>query len=375
MLLGRKFEMGHDKLKIVHIIPTLSRGGAERQLINLIKGLSDSYEISLITLKDAGEMNSEVAECGVPIIEIRQDFSKPLAKLKLLPKVGRIINELKPDLIHAWMFDANFISAVLSPFWARHKLIVSKRNADQGYSKKQLIAERWAYGRADLITVNAKLLRDEMPARFRKDSKTKVIPNGTRLSIPNDDSDALELEVPEGQVVIGQVARFGLQKGYSRLVDVAQILKIRGTRAHFVFVGGRGNIDEIKQKVRDLNLMDYITFTGEVSDTYRYLRQFDIVVLASDYEGMPNVIMEAMVIGKCVVATRVGGVPELIRDGETGFIVEPDNLEEMAARIGDLVENLETREAFGLKAQSHIQRFSIDNMISRYEELYESVLR
>jgi glycosyltransferase involved in cell wall biosynthesis len=366
--------MRNVKPKIVHIIPTLGRGGAERQLVNLLKGLNASYEMTLITLKDAGAMSGEVVDCGVKLVEINYDFSERLANLKVLPQVYKLILEIQPDLIHAWMFDANFISAILSPFWSSHKLIVGKRSADQGSNKKRLLAERWAYGRADIITTNAQALRDELPSRFLRNNKTQVIPNGTSLVLPEGNSDDPVLNTPEGFVLIGQIARFGRMKGYRLLVDVAKLFKSRGIGAHFVFVGARGNIDEIRQKVRDLDLEDYITFTGEVSNVYGYLRQLDIIALASDYEGMPNAIMEAMVVGKCTVATRVGGVPELIRDGETGFIVEPADVEAMTSRLIQLVESPELREAFGLRAKEHIKDFSIENMVTKYQTLYQELL-
>ena len=129
-----------------------------------------------------------------------------------------------------------------------------------------------------------------------------------------------------GKIVIGTVGRVVRKKRYEDLLSVAKELLPEFPELHFLWVGGRGYFEKLKAQVLESGFADRITLTGEVEDVRPWLAQMDIFTLVSSQEGMPNVVMEAMASGKPVVGTKVGAIPELVKENETGFLVSAQDV-------------------------------------------------
>jgi len=173
------------------------------------------------------------------------------------------------------------------------------------------------------------------------------------------------------EVVVGIVAALEERKGHRYLFDAAAALKRRGHRIKYL-VAGEGPVRrQLEEQVKALNLADEVRFCGFVSDAPDLLSQIDIFILPSLYEGLGVAVLEAMAAGKPVIASRVGGLPELVADGETGLLVAPKNVEGLVEAIARLADDESLARAMGKKGAARTRAsFSLEKMATQNEAYY-----
>ncbi len=370
----------NDRTRILHIIGQLGLGGAERQLYYLVKSLADRYKFSVITYHND-----------------RLNYIKPLEKagadVWLIPKEGGIggrikfvfiltslIRQAEPDIVQTWLPSGNFygrIARVLSGSDAR--TIASFRNVEGYCNLCEASADRILCKATDVVISNTFAGARLLEAHGISAKKIKVIHNG----IAPEEFDTLEpqgkiqreLSIPPNRIVIGTVGRMTAQKNHIMFLDAARKIKNDHHEFHFVIVGDGELRQLLERKISEYNLNDSVTLTGPRTDIPRVLKAFDLFVLTSLWEGLPNVIMEAMCVGLPVVAANVGGVCELIRSGENGLLVEKDDLQGLMCGIRTLIADPERRGAMAKSAQKTIEdRFSLETMAERTATTYEKLI-
>jgi len=169
---------------------------------------------------------------------------------------------------------------------------------------------------------------------------------------------------------IVHIGRFNPQKNHETIIRSVARLKDLGYAIHLDLVGGAGDEDARKEQVRAMHLEQEITFCGLQSDVYGFLEAADCFILPSVYEGMPVTLVEAMGCGMPIVASRVGGVPDMINDGEQGLLIQP-TVEELTEAIIKLMENDDLRATLGRNALLRSPEFSAENMAEGYMEIYK----
>jgi glycosyltransferase involved in cell wall biosynthesis len=206
--------------------------------------------------------------------------------------------------------------------------------------------------------------------------KTHVITNGTDLARFRPDAAARErvrreLGVPEGAVVWGTVGRLAPVKNHPLLIRAAAPLL--GPERRLVIVGGGQEAEATARVARDAGVADFVHLVGEQSDVPAYLSALDVFVLSSDSEGMPLSLTEAMGVHLPLVATRVGGVPKIIDEGETGLLVPAKDAEALRAALKRLADSPELRRAMGDRGRQVAEsRYSVQRMVDDYERLYRA---
>lgn len=178
-----------------------------------------------------------------------------------------------------------------------------------------------------------------------------------------------------GKKIIYSAGRLSEQKGFTWLIEAAAILK--KTRNDLIFaISGEGKLDaDLKKQVANASLEDSFIFMGFTDNIYPYLKGCDLFVLASLFEGMPNVVMEAMAMQKAVIATDVNGARELMVDGKTGIIVPPKQPEALAAAIEKIIDNPEILAEFGKSGYERVTReFTMNAMGNKLEEYLQQKL-
>jgi glycosyltransferase involved in cell wall biosynthesis len=204
-------------------------------------------------------------------------------------------------------------------------------------------------------------------------SKLVVIPNALPSAIFSAVAPALP-EVPGG-LRIAMIARMNdPAKRHDVFLKAAARLAAKHPKLEFVLVGDGPLRPGLEEMAAELGLGSRVTFLGDRRDVPAVLAAVDISVLPSISESLSNAIMESMAAGVPVVACRIGGNDELIRDGENGFLVEPGNDEELAERVETLVNQRELRKSFGAVARNDAQNFSSEKICEQYERLYMSLL-
>ena len=197
------------------------------------------------------------------------------------------------------------------------------------------------------------------------EEKVSLVPNGIDLSACQEKED-YALHYP---VEILHVGRFFPQKNHEVLVQAAAILKKRGCNVRIRCCGDGPLLESIQKQALEAGLSGHIVFEGVCGDILDRMTQTDIFLLPSKWEGMPMTIIEAMGTGLPVIVSKVGGVPDMVTDGESGLLIPP-TAETLAQAIERLVKDEALREHLGTQARQEARRFSIEAMAQGYEALY-----
>jgi glycosyltransferase involved in cell wall biosynthesis len=276
---------------------------------------------------------------------------------------------------HSFDFYSNLMLIPAARLAGVSVVIGSHRQLGDLLSGPQFWAQGSAFRFCDRVVCNSNAAADYLadhagvPRR-----KIVVIPNALPDAAFGEVSPALPRR--PGLVRVGMIARMNdAAKDHAAFVRIAAKIATLRPNVQFVLVGDGPLRAGLEENVKSLGLGEQIVFLGERSDVPAVLAALDVSVLTSVSESLSNVIMESMAAAIPVVAGRVGGNPELIRDGETGFLVPAKDDNAFAAAIEKLVDNAQLRAAFGARAKSEARlRFALRSVCGQYEDLYASAL-
>ena len=332
---------------------------------------------------------SESLEGGVTIKRPLYALA-PLVLLSALRAAGSLLGRGEFDLVHAhWIVPNGPIGAIAA---GRHDLplVVTLHGSDMAVSERSRSigrATRWTLARAAAVTAPSGDLL-ERARRLGARHLRELIPYGADTrALEADPGDVEHLRERLGlhpdHVVVAGVGRFIPVKGFEYLVEAHAKARVHDPRLRLVLVGDGDLREELRARARSLGAADSVIFSGMVErdEIPAYLAAADVVVVPSvRYEGyvdgLPNVALEAMAAGKPLVATRVGGLPELVRPGETGLLVDEKDADELADAIVTLAREPDMRARMGDSGRALIRdSMSWDSVAERFEAVYERVTR
>ncbi len=206
------------------------------------------------------------------------------------------------------------------------------------------------------------------------EKKIKVIPNGIDLGQVIEKLKNIEKREHQG-IIIGSIGNLRKAKGYDILIEAAsKALKIRKDLTFIIL--GKGPLEPwLKSEISRLRMSENFKLCSFVEDVYNYLVDFDIFVVPSLWEGFPVVALEAMICGKPIIATSVGDLPDIVKHNITGLIVEPGNPDQLAESILKLAGDKNMRDELGTNALKEVKKFSLENMVEQYIEVYSGFLK
>jgi glycosyltransferase involved in cell wall biosynthesis len=362
--------------RIVQIIPTLDRSGAEKQLTLLAAGLPrDEFDIHICVLTRSGPLEASLRAAGLPIVLIGK-------RLKIDPaaywRLKRHLAALRPDLVHTWLFAANAYGRAAALAAGVPKIVAGERCVDPWKVWHELAIDRSLARRTDRIVVNSSGVSDFYIRQGIAPEKFTLIANGIALLPPSDVSRAellAEFELPPDARLVGAVGRLWPQKRIKDLIWAADLLKVIRDDVHLLVIGDGPHRARLERFRRQVEIEDRVHFLGHRADVPRIMPHFDVVWLASEYEGLPNVIMEAMAAGVPVVASDIPGNRDLVLPGETGYLVPLGDRAAFARQTRLLLDDAEHARRFGAAGRQRVLReFSIEKMIERHIELYRELL-
>jgi glycosyltransferase involved in cell wall biosynthesis len=234
---------------------------------------------------------------------------------------------------------------------------------------------------ADWVVANSEAGRDFLIQRGVSSDRIKVIYNGIdldRLRVSREDTEQVrrQLGVTSDGRAIGILARLFPQKRHDVFLRAAAIIHQVMPDVKVSIVGDGPLRSQLENLSSELGLGERVVFFGEQKNVGAYLSALDIAVLPSETEGCSNSILEAMALGKPVVATEAGGNRELISDGETGLLVPLGDADALAHSVMKLLSNRSAAQEMGQKARQAVaSRFSVENMVNQYQSLYEETLQ
>lgn len=368
---------GSFPLKILHVLNQLGTGGTEFTALNVAAGLSGpQFENRFCVVRNFDHESALIERLRVePFVAGGRDAWFFVFRL------ARIMRAYQPHIVHSRNWGA--IEAIPAARLARVPVVIHSEHGYEvetmgGLPKRQQLFRRAVYPMADAVFTVTQELRDYHAGQVQiAPEKIRVIQNGvdTDRFAPNPavrQGARRKLGLDPGTVVIGNVGRMVLIKDHTTLLKAAAVVISRGVDIRVLLAGSGPELEKHRNTVAESpELAGRVFFLGATENVSEVLNAMDLFVLPSLLEGMSNTILEAMASGLPVVATRVGGNPDLVADAETGWLFSPGDVSELAKRIEQLARGNELRCRFGDAARKRAkQQFSLGAMIERYRGLY-----
>jgi glycosyltransferase involved in cell wall biosynthesis len=367
-------------MKVLYIIGGLGVGGAERQLLYLVKEMARFADVTVVSLSGSDIGLRSEFECltGVQIVLCPK---RPGIDPTLIPRLVAMLRRERPAIVHTYLRTANYWGRAAAWLAGTPVRIAAERNIEVERGGLANLLDRMLSSVTDRVVVNANAIRDYLVSMEGLDPvKIEVIHNGVQGSPvivePEVQSMRRELGLGGHEHVVAFVGRLVPQKNPGLFLEMAQTILRSGLKCGFLLVGDGPLRVSLVDQALALGIQDAVRFTGVRNDVPRIFRVIDLLVLTSDWEGLPNVVLEALAAGVPVVATDVGGVRELLIDGVTGYVVPRQNLPTLVDRVVGMLNDQDFRTACGQRGREYAQsNFSISVMVGRTVVLYNTLLR
>lgn len=350
-------------------------GGLENGVVNLLNHLDDRFQHTILCLSKSGPMAERIEDRDVSVLELglpTDKFRFPIVKL------ARVFREIAPDIVHSRGWSS--VDAISAARVARVPCVVHGEHgweaADpQGRNRKRIVVRKCLSPLVDrFITVSDHLKRWLTQTVGISARKVTRIHNGVdirRFSTGERDQARELLGLDQSVFTIGTVGRLDPVKDHESLLKSFASIIASGRPACLLIVGEGPMRREIEALAVQLGISDRVKLLGERRDVPMVLKAFDAFTLTSLAEGISNTILEAMASGLPVVATRVGGNPELIEHGVTGQMIPARNVAALTEALQSYLNDPELRRSHGVNAhEKAVQNFSLERMATQYADLY-----
>ena len=358
-------------MKILHVDPETSFGGGERQVLGLIRHLARRGHENVLAAAPASPLVSMLpaADARLHALAIRNDLDL-LAALRL----RRLVALESPHILHLHTSRAH----ALSPWLGRQaaRTVVTRR---MDYPLRGGFWSDLLYNRrvAAVVAISGEVERQLLAGGVRP-QRIRVIPSGVEApaGLPGSAGRAAaraRFGLGE-EFVIGVVAALERRKGHDVLLAALARLRDRHPPVRCLFCGDGSERESLERLAGDLGVAAAVHFLGEQPQVADLLAALDLFVMPSRHEGLGVAILEAMAMGLPVVASAVGGIPESVAAGRTGFLVSPEDPGSLAQAIAELADDPDRASRMGAEGRARVrEHFSMEKMAEQYERLYEEV--
>jgi len=365
-------------LNILHTESSLGWGGQEIRILEEAKGLKKRGYRVIIACQPGSRLSKRAEDAGIEVMTLSMKrTSYPSAILRL----RRIIEDYNVDILNTHSSIDSWLASIAGRLSKRKPVILRTRHLSTPISKSLL--SRILYKRLPhRVITTGESIRKKMVEENGFDGERIVsIPTGVDLDVFDlrkvNGTLRKEWDIPEDLPVIGMVAVIRSWKGHEDFIDAVQIVLKESPEARFFIVGDGPRREIVREYIRKRGLEGSIIMTGERDDIPQAMASFDIVVLPSyANEGLPQAIAQALSMERPVVASNIGSIPELVIDGETGYLVPPKNPSILSKKIISLLKDEQLRGKMGKAGRRLVtSSFSLETMLDRIEGLYEEVIK
>jgi len=361
---------------IVPLFPPKWLGGTEIATWNIAKYLAGrGHEVHVITTWDTG-LQRESLEDGFHVHRLRYLKARFLGPLLFSLKALLALRKIKPDIVHAQSMLPGLCALIAKKVLSKPYLL-SELAMVYFPSLLQNQILRLALRNADAVIALTEDMKNEIRKICRRD--IYVLPNGIDLErfegLLKDEMRA-KLQVKTDERLVIFVGRFRPEKGVEYLIKAMEIISQKDRSIRLVLVGEGPEEKNLKSLTEQLKLKGCVEFVGQIPNERvpEYMVASDVFVLPSLSEGFPIVILEAMASGLPIVATKVTGLPEIVKDGENGLLVEPRNPQQIAEKVLLLFEDNELREKISRNNKKEAKKYSWETIVQSLEDIYRSYL-
>ncbi len=255
-------------------------------------------------------------------------------------------------------------------------IVYTEHNLGHSYRQPTRTLNRLTYSRNTRVTAVSDAVAQSVTSFGRP---IEVVPNGVSVRVDPEDVAAAraELDVPDSTELVVAVGNIRPHKGHQTLLEAASIIKEKRPQALIVSIGGEkwpGDLERLRSTAEAMGITETIRFLGRKENAREYIAAADVFVNPSDIEGLPLAVLEAMALGRPIAATAVGGVPGVIRDRETGLLVDPKDPIGLAFATVKLLEDEGLRLGLGSAAAEAAREHGLEPMVRAFEKIYEEVL-
>ncbi|MGY6562481.1 MAG: glycosyltransferase family 4 protein [Luteibaculaceae bacterium] len=377
-------------MKILHTQKINKIAGSENYLLNILPALKKrGIEISFLILCEKGELEhtlifkEKLEQMEIPVYTV--EFKEKLFPLAL-GSINGVIKRVKPDIVNTHLIHADLLLAATKfLFGGKWKLVSGKHGYDQGYNAtygfeaveagKNFYYKlaKWAEKQVDCsFTISHGLYNLYTGLGISKSDKLKIIKYGFDFDFLEQEDSSYKL-FPKQICMVGRLTAF---KGHPYAFEAIKILSHSITDFGLVVVGDGEEFENLKQKVAELKMESHIKLLGYNPKAKEYMRNSDIIIAPSIAEGFGVIVLEAFSQKKCMVTFDVPAFNENIIHTETGWLVEPYNVEKFAEALAYLLQNPEQRNQIGENAYKKLKEYyTLDRMTQETVEFYEAVSR
>jgi glycosyltransferase involved in cell wall biosynthesis len=367
---------------LFQIISSLVPAGAERLVVHLLEYVDRGrFAPVCICLGSplGSHLEARVQQLGVPLYFLGKGDKM---SFEVLRKLDALFRQYRPAVVHTHLLALNYAYPLMIRYRTPARLYTVHNLAEKDLGLRaapivRALAFRYRFGKVVPVAI-AEEVRASIQ-RLYGYPDPPLIPNGipTDEYAPDPDTRAQWRQahsIEPHATVLTHIGRFAVQKNHRLLIEA--FAQVRSNAPLYLLLVGGGELENaVREQVAALGLESRVRFLGIRADVADILRASDAFVLSSRWEGNPMSVMEAMAAGLPVVSTAVGGVPELVRDGETGLLVPSEDTGALAQAIQALVDNPARRQAMGAAARQHaVASFDIRHTVRGYEQLYEALL-
>jgi glycosyltransferase involved in cell wall biosynthesis len=365
-------------INVLHIIHSLTWGGAENQVVTLAPTLnSKRYRNHVCCLRSEGVQAYSLRAKGIQVVSLNMRLRYwPITVCKLYC----LIKQMKPQIIHAHMYDAGIWATLVGKLAGVPVILTTEPGMTLKKRRHLLPIHLVNHFNDKMIATSEEIRQCYIQNRVISPEKVITIPSAVdveRFSGLNYRNELrTQLGVNTSSLLVGTVARLVQAKRLDRLLEAARMVCNAVPQAQFMIIGDGPMREKLEGQAMRLDLAPkYVRFLGNRQDVTDFLSALDIFALSSETEGIPVALLEAMAASKPVVATRVGGIPQVIQDRHNGLLVSPNDPAGLSKAILTLMEDSTLRESVGREGHRTVTAcFSVDVVSQQIVALYDSLL-
>lgn len=366
-------------LRILYVCYEPSPSGQTEHVLSLVRCLDrERFDVSVVLPDLLISQVQRFEKAGARVIIL------PIRKLIWpLPAIAGLVSEIrrgKYDLVHIHSQEAGLVARFLVRLGGPNVIIYTPHTINirqKRWQNSYMFGERLLAQITDRILSVNEADRQSLISRGIPAEKVITVYNGVELNQfdPQAPLPATAAALRKnGNTLVMQVGRVSEQKAPLDFVEGARLVQMEAPNTTFALVGDGPLLEQVKQKVKDYGLEGSVFVVGAQPDAFRWIRSADIVTLTSHWEGSPYSLLEAMAWCKPVVATSVNGCPELVLDGETGYLAPPGQPQEWANHVLRLLRDPQTARQLGETGRKHLEaNFTLPAMVAKISALYEQI--
>jgi len=362
-----------DRIRVLQMVTWLGVGGAERLVLMAATGLGNEFETAVCCFSERGLFADEAERHGIRVwcLGTFPSLRHPVALLRLY----RLIRRYAPDVVHTHLQAPNLYGRLAAIAAGVPVVIASEHNVYTTKARRYVAVERWLARRTTAIVAVSEQVRRFLADQLRMDrSAIQLVENGIAIEPANQDRVAAlrgRVALPAGRLAIVTVASLTPKKGHGDLFQAVPLLVSRGVDCALLLAGDGPERPRLEALAASLGIEDRVHFLGVQPHVADVLATADLFVLPSIVEGLPLAMLEAMAAGAPVVATAVGGVPDVIVNGDSGLLVAPRSADAIADAVARLAGDEALRTRLALRARAVVaERFTERRHLETLAALY-----